>query len=88
MDFDLGDISLDLGSTAPGRGAPSDELAGLDLGEGGDESGDPMERKLELAEEFRQIGDREGARELLQEVVSKSSGALRAKAQSMLAELA
>jgi pilus assembly protein FimV len=88
MDFDLGDISLDLGSTAPGRGAPADELAGLDLGEGGDESGDPMERKLELAEEFRQIGDREGARELLQEVVSKSSGALRAKAQSMLAELA
>jgi pilus assembly protein FimV len=88
MDFDLGDISLDLGSTAPGRGTPADELAGLDLGEGGDESGDPMERKLELAEEFRQIGDREGARELLQEVVSKSSGALRAKAQSMLAELA
>jgi len=86
MDFDLGDISLDLGSTAPGRGAASDDLASLDLGEG-DEAGDPMERKLELAEEFRQIGDREGARELLQEVVAKSSGALKAKAQSMLAEL-
>ncbi|PPE67756.1 FimV/HubP family polar landmark protein [Caldimonas caldifontis] len=86
MDFDLGDISLDLGSTAPGQGAASDDLASLDLGEAG-ETGDPMERKLELAEEFRQIGDREGARELLQEVVSKSSGALKAKAQSMLAEL-
>lgn len=86
MDFDLGDISLDLGSTAPGLGGASDELAGLDLGQG-DEAGDPMERKLELAEEFRQIGDREGARELLQEVVANSSGALKAKAQTMLSEL-
>jgi pilus assembly protein FimV len=86
MDFDLGDVSLDLG--APGPGAAADDLPGMDLGEGSDDRADPMERKLELAEEFRQIGDREGARELLQEVVAKSSGTLRAKAQSMLAELA
>jgi pilus assembly protein FimV len=45
---------------------------------------DPMARKLELADEFRQIGDLEGARDLLDEVVSKASGALRAKAQAML----
>ncbi|MFN3297599.1 FimV/HubP family polar landmark protein, partial [Caldimonas sp.] len=89
MDFDLGELSLDLGPTPSPETGPgaADELAGLDLGDG-ETSGDPMERKLELAEEFRQIGDREGARELLQEVVSKSSGALKAKAQSMLAELA
>ena len=46
--------------------------------------GDPLARKLELAEEFRQIGDIDGARDLLEEVVSKAAGTLRAKAQSML----
>ncbi len=45
---------------------------------------DPLARKLELAEEFRQIGDLEGARDLLEEVVAKAGGTLRAKAQSML----
>jgi pilus assembly protein FimV len=45
---------------------------------------DPLARKLELAEEFRQIGDLEGARDLLEEVVAKAGGSLRAKAQAML----
>ncbi len=49
---------------------------------------DPLARKLELAEEFRQIGDMEGARDLLEEVVAKAGGTLRAKAQSMLDTLA
>jgi pilus assembly protein FimV len=51
--------------------------------DGGDDS-DPISRKMELAEEFRQIGDIEGARDLLEEVVQKSSGTLKSKAQSML----
>ena len=49
-----------------------------------DLSGDPLARKLELAEEFRQIGDMEGARDLLEEVVAKAGGALRTRAQAML----
>jgi pilus assembly protein FimV len=49
---------------------------------------DPLARKLELAEEFRQIGDLEGARDLLEEVVAKGSGTLQAKAQGMLDKLA
>lgn len=48
---------------------------------------DPIARKLELAEEFRQIGDMEGARDLLEEVIAKSSGTLKAKAQGMLDDL-
>ena len=48
---------------------------------------DPMARKLELAEEFRQIGDIDGARDLLEEVIGRSSGALKAKAQGMLEDL-
>ena len=48
---------------------------------------DPLARKLELAEEFRQIGDTEGARDLLEEVIAKAQGALRLRAESMLGDL-
>ena len=48
---------------------------------------DGLSRKLELAEEFRQIGDTEGARDLLEEVLAKADGALRTKAQGMLDSL-
>ncbi|HEX7384958.1 MAG TPA: FimV/HubP family polar landmark protein, partial [Burkholderiaceae bacterium] len=53
-----------------------------------DENGDPLSRKLELADEFRQIGDMEGARDLLQEVLAKADGTLKSKAQAMLDNLA
>jgi pilus assembly protein FimV len=96
VEFDLSGISLDL-DLAPSRPAPLDnppsvppnsglmDLGLPPLGENG--ADDPFARKLELAEEFRQIGDAEGARDLLQEVVANSSGALKAKAQGMLDEL-
>ncbi len=92
--FDLSDISFDLdapasrpvASSPPGKpgsdfgdiGLPSLDAAGND---------DPLARKLELAEEFRQIGDMDGARDLLHEVVAKSSGAVKSRAQSMLGDL-
>ena len=57
-------------------------------GHGTFDDNDPLARKLELAEEFRQIGDMEGARDLLEEVVAKAGGALKTKAQSMLDSLA
>ena len=82
MDFDLSDISLDLDKPAEAdrRRERRRVDSRSDLGvvvradEGGD---DPLTRKLELAEEFRQIGDTEGARDLLQEVVAKANGALK-----------
>jgi pilus assembly protein FimV len=80
--LDFGDFTLPLPSsddTLPVTPAPSDEL--------GPDDADPVARKLELAEEFRQIGDMEGARDLLEEVIAKSSGSLKAKAQGMLDEL-
>jgi pilus assembly protein FimV len=55
---------------------------------GGLDDNDPLARKLELAEEFRQIGDTEGARDLLEEVIAKAGGALKNKAQGMLDSLA
>lgn len=51
------------------------------------DEGNPLERKLELADEFRQIGDLDGARDLLHEVIESADGALKAKAQAMLADL-
>ena len=83
MDFDLSGISLDLGDPAQPGGAQSADAAPAveDLAD------NPLARKLDLAEEFRHIGDVDGARELLQEVVSQADGALRAKAQAMLDSL-
>jgi pilus assembly protein FimV len=92
--FDFGSISLDLGNAAkpastepaldyssmPGALDNPPELAG--------DPADPLVRKLELAEEFRQIGDKEGARDLLEEVVAKANGPLKARAQSLLDGLA
>ena len=95
--FDLSGISLDLDlppgddeKTVP-RLAKSNanpkfddsDLPSLD----DDGNDDPLARKIELAEEFRQIGDKDGARDLLNEVVAKASGAVKSKAQSMLADL-
>ncbi len=79
--FDLGDISLDLDEPAAAEpAAESDPMAEM--------SADPMARKLELADEFRQIGDADGARELLQEVVEQAQDAgLKARAQAMLDSL-
>jgi len=94
MDFDLGSISLDLGSETTvaqpkvlAADPVSSDFGAIDLGEGLDDGADPIARKLELAEEFRQIGDMEGARDLLQEVVAKASGAVKTRAQAMLADL-
>ena len=93
LDFDLGD----LGGEAPAPKAAAATDPKLDFGEFGLDTGtpeppispdhDPLSRKIELAEEFRQIGDMEGARDLLEEVIAKADGALKSKAQGMLDRL-
>jgi pilus assembly protein FimV len=69
---DLGAISLDLGQPAA---AP----------EGG--AGDDIATKLELAKAYEEMGDKEGARELLGEVIKEGNAEQQAKAQSMLSKL-
>ena len=99
IEFDLGSISLDLGSPAPAPSpvsppsipslAEAPDTAGSPLSsEFDDLSSDPLATKLALAEEFSAIGDPDGARSLAEEVVSEATGALKAKAQRFLAELA
>ncbi|MBC7726446.1 MAG: LysM peptidoglycan-binding domain-containing protein, partial [Microbacteriaceae bacterium] len=77
-----GDTTLDIGNFASSQPGGLSYAGATTPGQF-DES-DPVARKLELADEFRQIGDLEGARDLLEEVVAKSAGAVRAKAQAML----
>ncbi|MDP3809371.1 MAG: FimV/HubP family polar landmark protein [Hydrogenophaga sp.] len=78
MTFDLNDLSLDLD--------PQSE----DVTASNDASGqeNPLETKLSLAEEFRAIGDFEGARSLAEEVLAEASGSLKTKAGTFLADLA
>ena len=77
LEFDMNALSLDLNgpSTASPEPTASQNLA------------DPMETKFSLAEEFRAIGDVDGARSLCEEVVAQSSGALKSKAQAFLNSL-
>ena len=103
MPFDLSKISFDLDdeqhpaarddvttpSPQPSHASESGafDLSAADGADGKIAENDPLARKLELAEEFRQIGDTDGARDLLQEVVAKAGGAVKSRAQAMLAGL-
>jgi pilus assembly protein FimV len=85
-----GETVVDFGEFGLSQPAPldgDDTTAAATLPDMPAEDADPMARKLELAEEFRQIGDLEGARDLLDEVIAKAGGALRAKALAMLESL-
>ena len=77
MAFDLNDIKLDLSDEQ----SPTTEAGSLS-----DEN--PLETKLSLAEEFRAIGDMEGARSLAEEVLAEATGALKTKVTAFLADLA
>lgn len=73
MEFDLDSLSLDLG---PITEVPSGALTIA--------AEDPLETKFSLAEEFRTLGDAEGAKALVEEVLAQASGPLKVKAQAFL----
>lgn len=82
MALDLSDINLDLDESVPTvspvTSGDADSLT----------QENPLETKLSLAEEFRAIGDLEGARSLAEEVLAEADGALKSKANAFLADLA
>jgi pilus assembly protein FimV len=71
--FDLSSLSLDLDAAIP---APASALI--------EPEKDPLEVKFLLAEEFRILGDADGARALADEVMAKAKGPLKVKAQAFL----
>ena len=77
LEFDMGSLSLDLGS-------PTTESPTLSGAASETASDDPLETKFALAEEFRALGDTDGARSLAEEVASQASGSLKTRAQSFI----
>ena len=99
MDFDL---NLDLGAAKPAAepAKPADaplDLGGLSLDLGGTPaaagggSADPkwqeVATKLDLAKAYQEMGDKDGARELLNEVMKEGDSAQQGQAQQMLSAL-
>ena len=78
IDFDMDALSLDPDSRSGGE---------LKTEQPEDADEDPLGTKLSLAQEFHAIGDTEGARALVKEVIAESSGAMRVRAERFLAEL-
>ena len=76
LEFDLGTLSLDLDPV------PS-STASVAVAE----PEDPLVTKLALADEFVSIGDDDGARALIEEVIAEATGDLKAKAQRALSSL-
>jgi pilus assembly protein FimV len=84
LEFDMGALSLDL----DGPSTESQKITAASAAAPSMDSDDPLETKFALAEEFRAIGDVEGARSLAEEVLTQSSGSLKSKAQAFLNALA
>lgn len=85
LEFDLDALSLDLDTPEHPAPAGASSKGGARTAEPAAE--DPLATKLALAQEFNTIGDSEGARTLIEEVIAESSGSLKARAQRLLAEL-
>ena len=77
--FDLSGLSLDLGTSPEAAMAPAAATPSMPE--------DPMATKLALAEEFNAIGDSDGARTLIEEVIAEAHGDLKAKAQALLSQI-
>jgi len=86
MDFDLSGITLDLNPEATAQPSSNDDFAvpngpqSFNVAE--------MATKLDLALAYQEIGDKEGARELLDEVLAGGSSEQVEKARSMLLKIA
>jgi pilus assembly protein FimV len=93
FDFDLS--GLDFPSSKPAEAAPppaapssgSHDLADLSLDAPSESSGEAVGTKLELAKAYLEIGDKDGAREILNEVAKEGSSAQREEASKLIASL-
>jgi pilus assembly protein FimV len=77
--LDLSDVELELEPELVAQEESSDSAAGR---------WQEMATKLDLASAYEEIGDKEGARELLQEVIQGGDGGQQQKARAMLSKIA
>jgi pilus assembly protein FimV len=96
FDFDLSGLDFPSSSkgseaprpAAPSAGSPSVDLADLSLDSpSGGEGGEAVGTKLELAKAYLEIGDKDGARDILQEVAKEGSAAQKDEAKKLIASL-
>ena len=95
FDFDLSGLDSASSKTAeparapaPAAGGSSFDLADLSLEAPAHESGgEAVGTKLELAKAYLEIGDKDGAREILQEVAKEGSSAQKDEAKKLIASL-
>ena len=96
FDFDLS--GLDFPGSKPGSSTPAPAASSMDMTDlnldlpggdtgGGGGGGEAVGTKLELAKAYLEIGDKDGAREILQEVAKEGSSAQKAEAQKLIASL-
>lgn len=96
FDFDLSDLSLDK-PAAPAAASARDKTPAFNLNEisldlnaagaGGGDAGSSAGTKLELAKAYVEIGDKGGAKEILQEVLKEGNAAQQEEAKSIIASL-
>jgi pilus assembly protein FimV len=77
MAFDLDNLSLDLNKAGQR----------VVVATANNDNSGPLETKLALAQEFHAIGDKIGAKMLVNEVLSNAGGALKTRAEALLAEI-
>jgi pilus assembly protein FimV len=80
--FDMSGISLDLDTVG------GNSIMTVDDADAGQSNANEMATKLDLAVAYQEIGDKEGARELLDEVIRGGSGEQVQKAESLLQKMA
>ncbi|MFC3531955.1 FimV/HubP family polar landmark protein [Vogesella facilis] len=82
FDFDLSALDEPAVAAAPlAEPVEAVSTAGLDV------SDDPLSTKLDLARVYLDMGDKEGAREVLEELVKEAQGSLKAEAEALLDSL-
>lgn len=92
LDFNLSgfDLNVPEGAAATAPAAGGMDFSGLDLNlsdVGGEDEFDEVATKLDLARAYLEMGDKEGAREILQEVISEGNGQQQDDARSIMASL-
>ncbi|MFC5572180.1 FimV/HubP family polar landmark protein [Xenophilus aerolatus] len=85
IEFDMSTLSSLRSGTGDTRPGALEPTRAAELDDGGGDS--PQAIKLSLARELQALGDAEGARSLVEEVASESSGEMRHQAEQLLTQL-
>jgi pilus assembly protein FimV len=82
MDFALDTVSFDLGTGATRDAAPATDVPAHD------EHWYDVQTKFDLAKAYQEMGDKDGAREILAEVIKDGDAQQQAEAKELLDKLA